>query len=302
MRSRLCAVGLILALISASAIVAALYGCKPKEQLDVHFRPRYENATFKDMRGDPLEETLAAFVRLGVFDFSGGEAFLPKATLERGTFLTWLVRAWNIYYRDQPKRWVRLAEVKPNAPCQFGDAMAHTPLYPYLQGMVEAGRLVGPEQGEWQYSRRITRQELILLRNSVVLGGGRNGREKVWAPEEERDDYRIRLRSYLSDADETREEYLAAVANDIAEGESIKLAFTDVNLADREHKPALKPLDLVTRREAVQALSKLGERNFRNAGVAALGEWKPLSKEEAKALDKADEVKRKGAVPPEHEH
>ena len=298
MRSRLRGLGLILALITVSAIVAAFYGCRPKKQLDPHFRPRYDKAVFKDMRGDPLEETLVAFVKLGVFDFSGGGDFQPDECLERGTFLTWLMRAWNIYYRDQPKTWIRLAEITPNSTWTYGDAMPNTPLYPYLEGMIQAGKLVGFEQGEWQYSRRLTREELILLRDSVV-----RGHKAVWAPEEERDDYRVSLRTFLSDADDVTEEYLPAVANDVSEGESIKLAFPDVNLADREHKPALQPAKLVTRGEAAQALSKLGKRNFRNAGVAALGEWKLLSKDEWTALDKKDEEIRKAfGGGHDHEH
>jgi len=299
MGRRLRASGLVLALLTVFAVVVALHGCKPKEQLDPRFRARPGETTFKDMRGDPLEDTLTAMLKLGVFDFPGGGWFQPKECIERGQFLTWLVRAWDIYYRDQPKVWIRLAEVTPNSTWTYADAMPHTPLYRYLEGTIQTGRLVGFEKGDWQYSRRLTREELILLRNSVV--GGRESRDMVWAPEEERDDYRVSLRTFLSDADEVSEEYLAAVQNDLTRGESIKLAFPDVKLEAGESKPALHPSKLVTRREAVQALTKLGKRNFRNAAVGALGEWKPLTQEEAAELDKQDEAARKsfgGA----HEH
>jgi hypothetical protein len=291
----------MLALITVAAVVPAFYGCKPKEQLDRHFRPREGETTFKDMRGDPLEDILTAYEKLGVFDIPGGGWFQPNEQVERGTFLTWLIRGWNIYYRDQPKVWIRLAPVTRNATWTFGDAMPHTPLYPYLEGMIQAGRLVGFRKDEWEYSRRITREELILLRNSVVMcSKGKNS--AVFAREEDRDEYRVRLRSLLSDADDVTEEYLPAVVNDITHGESIKLAFSDLNLADRKSKPALQPSRLVTRREAVLALSKLGKRNYRNAAVAALGEWKPLTKAEWVALDKQDEATRKAASAGGHEH
>jgi hypothetical protein len=299
MRRRLRYLGPLAAAILVSAVMLIVHGCKPKEQLDPHFRPRFKESKFKDVTGDPAEGPINAFVTLGVFDFDG-DYFMPEGIIERGTYVQWLIRAWNIYYRDEPKQWIRLAEVTPNAGWTYGDVMPHTPLYPYLEGMIQAGLPVGFEKGEWDYARNLKREQLILLRDGVVMG-----KEAVLAPEEVRDDYRVSLRSMLSDADEIEELYLKAVASDIAEGEAIRLAFKDVDLVNREQKPMLQPGRLVSRREAVLSLSKLGRRTYKHASVKALGSWKPLPDEEQKALDKADEDKRhaaSGGHDHEHEH
>jgi len=277
---------LLLPIIVVLTVAAVFVGCRPSEQLDPHFRPKYEKADLRTVKGDEIEPIVKAFVELGVLDAQ--PTYLdPKGTLDRGTFLTWLIRAWNIYYRDEPDVWIRLAEVASGSGNHYSDVMPHTPLYPYLEGMVQAGRLVGFQKGEWGYSQTLARQELILLRNSVVLG-----REAVFADEAVRDDFRVSLRAFLADADSVPEQYLPAVATDLTRGRSIALAFQDVELDNAAQKPKLLPTKQVTHREAILALSELGERNYRNAQVKALGEWKPLSEEEQKALDAADQAAR----------
>jgi len=293
---------LILALLLAGGLAAALIGCRPKEQLGPVFRPSFTESKFVDLAGDPEADLVAGLVKLGVLEYNEG-LFQPEAPVDRGTYVTWLVRAWNIYYRDKPQKWIRLAKVAPGVTWTYGDVMPHTPLYPYLQGMIDAGLPVGFEKGEWSYSRNLKRMELVLLRNGVVMG-----RDKVWAPEEELDEYRVQLRTYIRDADAIPDEYLPAVYYDIADregGEAIRLAFKDVNLADREHKSPFRPAKLVTHREAVLSLSKLGMVNYRGASVKALGEWQPLSKEEQEALQAKIEAERKSVSAGhhhEHEH
>jgi len=278
-----------MAVVVLSAAVIILRGCRSKEELDAHFRPRFTEVDLKDTLGDPEEGMIRALVKLGVFDFQV-TYFQPDAPVERGTFITWLIRAWNIFHRDQPKLWVRLAEVSPKSTWVYGDVMPHTPLYAYLQGAIEAGILVGWEKDEWDYAKNLTREQMILLRDSVTVGPHP---EKVSAPEEERDDYRVQLRSFLSDADEITEEYLPAVHYDLAEGETIRIAFKDVDLSKSEPKPTLSPSKLVTRREVVRALSQFGKRNCKN--VQAIGAWEPLPEEEQQALDEKDEATRKSA-------
>jgi len=287
---------ILLAVALVSAAAAAFIGCRPKEQLDPHFRPKYAKADLRSVAGDPCEGIVKAFVELGVFD-AQSTYFDADGHIDRGTFITWLLRAWDIYYRDDPKMWIRLAKATPESTWTYSDVMPHTPLYPYLEGMIQAGILVGFEKGEWGYSELLTREQLVLLRNSVVLG-----RDAVFALEEERDDYRVSLRSFLTDADAVTEAYMPAVATDLGRGETIKLAFPDVDLDTRDPKPTLHPTQLVTNREALFALSKLGKRNYRNAQVKGLPEWKPLSEEAQKALDEADAAARESASGDQHQH
>jgi hypothetical protein len=168
--------------------------------------------------------------------------------------------------------------------------------------MIDAGCLVGFEKGEWHYARSLTREQLILLRNSVVYG-----RSTVWAPEEERDDYRVQLRAFLKDADAVSEEYLYAVAQDLVKGKqkgnegAMALAFTDLKFGGDE-PPTLDPVRAVRRREAARSLSVLAGRNHEHALLPALGEWKPLPEDEQKALDDQLEKARKDASGSHPEH
>ncbi|MGQ9730591.1 MAG: hypothetical protein ACUVX8_04885 [Candidatus Zipacnadales bacterium] len=302
MPPRRCLIVALAALLLAALIVMVAFGCRKREQLPPVFRPYYDKSEFTDLKGDPIEEIVDGLVRLGVLQHNSG-IFGPDQTVERGTFIQWLVRAHNIYWRDKPSKWIRLAPVEPGVPWSYLDVMPHTDLFPYLQGMIEAGRPVGfePPGGEYGYARNLTREQLILLRDGVVLGGA-----EVVAPEAELDDYRVHLRSVFQDADTITEEYLPAVAADLREGGTIALAFPDIHLGGAE-KALLEPGKLVTRREAIMALSQLGAvgpkkkpRSYKHA--FALGDWPPLTEAERKALEEEMLAKRRAVTGHAHDH
>jgi hypothetical protein len=247
--------------------------------LDPVFRPP-PDAEFTDLEGDPAEDVIQGLARLGVFGY-GGFPFNPDAGAQRGEYVTWLVRAYMIFWRDTPSRWLKLASEEEGK--IFMDVPPREHCFPYVQGMINAGHPVGFEEREFHYQRDITREHLIFVRNSLLLGA-----EKVLGDPALLDDYRVRLKLFLDDADAITEEYLPAIAADLAEGDTIELAFN--------HTETLCPRKVATRREACLSLSELHGRTLDQALNDVLPKWVPLPESERQRLQEEEAKKH------EHEH
>jgi hypothetical protein len=258
------------ALLAAALGAALAGGCRSggKATLDDLLRPTDTEAKFEDIKGDPAEEVIKAFVKLGVLDSSGSH-FGPGVAMPVGEFATWLVRANDIMFRDQPSRQIRLAS--PRELPVFNDVPSSSPRFPYVQGMVNAGYVVAFDRTEFGGDRNLTCEWLILLRDGVDLGRG-----KVLGDPAAYEDLRTRLRPLLKDADDISNECLAAVLADVTEGSTIRLAF---GRSDR-----LQPRRVVTRKEAVLALSELRGRTWREA-LTIEPKWEPLPPDQQKKAE-----------------
>ncbi|HJN18975.1 MAG TPA: hypothetical protein QGH10_25980 [Armatimonadota bacterium] len=274
-------VPMVLAGTIAVALIAVWFsGCKlgAGPDLPVTYHPDEADPQFADMEGDPDEDLVEGLARLGILPQGGGR-FLPDDAIERGDYIVWLVRASDIIWRDEPSRRIHLTEKQiESVTPTFSDLQANVNYFPYIQGMVESGHIVGFDQGSYEYARAITREHVVLLRAGVTLGT-----ENVVAPPEDFPSLRILLKSFLDDADRVTDEYLAAVLADLTQPESdtISLAFGD-NIKE------LHPRKTVSRREAARTLTNIGGRTWQAAeSISPL--MRPLPESIKKQLqDEAD--------------
>jgi hypothetical protein len=274
--------------LTALMLTWPLSGCRLGPQkaavLDARLRPVRTKGDFPDLKGDPLEEIAAGLAKLGAVDFSD-RMFRPDEVVHRGEFITWLVRTNDIFFRDQPDRQIRLASTR-EIPA-FTDVLPSTQYFPYVQGMVDAGYMVGWGEPELKYDHNLTREWLVVLRDGIDLG-----KRAVVADPATYNTLRVSLRTFLKDADLVSDRCLAAVLADVTRGNTMRLAFGATNRLD--------PKRTVIRRQAALALSQLRGRNYR-AALRIEPKWQPLSPEEKKALDqkmKAEEAEHGE----EHEH
>lgn len=72
--------------------------------------------------------------------------FDPNQVITRGTFARWLVEANNRLYRNRPTQKIRLATTA--ATPAFNDVTASEPLFPYIQGLAEAGYIPSQLTGD----------------------------------------------------------------------------------------------------------------------------------------------------------
>ncbi len=118
--------------------------------------------TFGDIGGIIAEQAIKDMGGLGVFDSTTGE-FKPNAPITRAEFVRWLVKANNIYYKDKPDQQIRLAE---SGTATFVDIPATHPDFKYIQGMANAGYVIGTDATHFTPDRPITREEMIAIKAS----------------------------------------------------------------------------------------------------------------------------------------
>jgi S-layer homology domain len=263
-----CATGLALIAVMLAGLAGCRLGGRQAAAVDDRLRPVAAKSDFRDLKGSPVESIVDAYVRLGVIELASG-TFDPEGPVSRGEFATWLVRANDIYFRDQARRQVPLASFEDRP--SFVDVQPSVGCFSYVQGLVNAGhKVTWGASGDFGYDHTLTRERLILLRNGVDLG-----KDSVLADPAAYNELRVRLRPFLKDADQVADECLAAVMADVTKGDTIKLAFGGT---DR-----LAPKRIVSRQEAVLALTKLGGRTYDEA-LALEPKPAPLTADELKAL------------------
>jgi hypothetical protein len=263
------------ALLMACLTAGCRVGGMGTVKLDDRLRPVAAEANFTDLAGDPAEPVIKGLAKLGVLDHTEGY-FGPDQVIGRGAFITWLVRANDIFFRDQPRRQIPLAS--SNGLPVFSDVTASVPCFPYVQGMVDRGYPVGWGPQELGYDHDLTREYMIFLRDGVDLGASAVVKDPA-----EYNPIRIRLRTFLKDADLVSDPYLAAVLADVTQGRSIRLAFGKAE--------SLNPKRPLTRREAALAVSEIRGRTWQQA-LKIEPQWKPLPPQAQKAVE--EEAQKEG--------
>jgi predicted flap endonuclease-1-like 5' DNA nuclease len=102
---------------------------------------------------------ITQLAQLGVVEPASG-AFHPHAPLTRATFVRWLVKANNAEFISE-SHMIRPA-VTADGPI-FVDVPVSSPDYKYIQGMADAGYVVGIDAKHFAPERNITREELIAI-------------------------------------------------------------------------------------------------------------------------------------------
>jgi len=125
------------------------------------------SVTFTDISGVDGADAIRQLAFLGVLDSTSGQ-FRPHDPLTRADYVRWLVKANNAYFASQPAKRIRLAET--SAP-SFVDVPAGQADYRYIQGMSDAGYVIGVDKTHFAPARNLTREELVAILISRDNGG-----------------------------------------------------------------------------------------------------------------------------------
>jgi hypothetical protein len=131
--------------------------------------PGTPSVHFTDVAGTFAEKQITAEAALNVYDSTSG-AFRPHDPLTRAEYVRWLVRANNIYFAKAPAKQIRLAETAADP--IFVDVAPSNPDYKYIQGMADAGYVIGIDKTHFAPARNLTREELI----AIIVSRDQNGR------------------------------------------------------------------------------------------------------------------------------
>ena len=123
--------------------------------------------TFTDISGNVAEQLIKQEAAAGVFGTKTG-AFRPYEPLTRAEFVRWLVRSNNAIAQGNPSSMIRLAD--PSSDVTFVDVPKSNPDFPYIQGMANAGYVIGVDSKHLAPGRNITREELVAIYVSRMVG------------------------------------------------------------------------------------------------------------------------------------
>jgi len=116
--------------------------------------------TYTDIAGTFGETAIRQVAELGVFGNPSG-TFRPHDPVTRAQFVEWLVRTNNIYMPNNQAKMIRPAETAVGG--AFVDVPPSLPAYRYLQGMADAGYVIGVDKTHFVPNRDLTREELIAI-------------------------------------------------------------------------------------------------------------------------------------------
>ncbi|MGD0052316.1 MAG: S-layer homology domain-containing protein [Vulcanimicrobiaceae bacterium] len=126
------------------------------------------SVAFTDIAGNFAETAITQEAALGVFGTAGG-AFKPDDPISRGQYVAWLVTANNLYFKDTPAAQIRLAA--SNADQTFVDVPKSHPFFPQIEGMADAGYVIGVDKTHFAPDRPLTREELVAIQTSRYSNG-----------------------------------------------------------------------------------------------------------------------------------
>lgn len=127
---------------------------------------------FEDIEGKYGEEEITMLAGLGIFDGNEG-SFHPNGSITRAEFVRWLVRTNNRYagLKLGEREPIRLAE---HQTASFTDVPPGHPDFRYIQGMVDAGFVIGYDQTTFAPDRPLSREELVAIKSAVDYNGQKN--------------------------------------------------------------------------------------------------------------------------------
>lgn len=215
--------------------------------------PASTQVSFTDINGDYGQQAITDLAALGILDSKSG-AFSPDDPVTRALFVRWLVKADNVYFKDDPGHQIRLAHGTTST---FLDVRPDNPDYPYIQGLANAGFVIGVDAAHFAPDQPLTREQMIGIKAAV--DEGRNvpqtdpGFLANWLPGQFTDAASISPRF----ASAIHEDFSVRTTNNIARvWGSIK---------------TFRPANPVTRSEAAIAISEIGT----GSAAVALGRTPP---------------------------
>lgn len=205
-------------------------------------------ASFTDIKGLFAEQAISNMTALGVFDQTSGE-FHPNDPIKRTEFVRWLVKANNVYFKDNPDQQIRLAE---SGTAQFEDVPPSHPDFRYIQGMANAGYVIGYDSSHFKPDKSLTREEMIAIKE---------GRDQKGVPFKNSGLSMVETAWHFSDTKDISPKYADAIYSEsMNQAKNIQRVYGSIK--------AFSPKKAVTRAEAALCLERIGDNVWGSASKA----------------------------------
>ena len=203
--------------------------------------------SFTDIENSAARDEILDLARLGVFEGAGG-AFEPTRPITRAEFVRWLVRANNALRKEKE---IRLAEC---GTATFSDVPPSHPDFRYIQGMANAGIVIGYDATTFKPEKALSREELIAIKCGLDMGG---------APDKDKNHESVHLVWHWGDAQQISRRYLDAIYSEyFNSAKNVDRTFGAIKM--------LKPQQAVTRGEAAICVWCVGDSHEKRTAAEAL--------------------------------
>ena len=203
--------------------------------------------TFKDIAGTEGEQDIKDLAALGVLSTAGGK-FNPSQPVSRAQYVCWLVAANNAYFAADPKNTIRLVEQSSAA--TFADVPASSPAFKWIQGLANAGYVIGVDSNHFAPDQALTREQMIAIKAQLDEGASIESNEGA------------RMFLPFGDKDQIDKGYLGPISEDTSVRTTNNIARVWGQIK------TLNPKNAVTRAEAAVSLSKIGTQYWHRASAA----------------------------------
>lgn len=229
--------------VAATAAVALAPAATPTRNAS----SKLKKVALTDISGTLAQKQIIELAQLGAIEPATGK-FHPHDPLTRGTYVRWLVLANNRYFDSSQQ--IRLPEDTSNQ--AFVDVPPSNPNYKYIQGLADAGFVVGIDAKHFAPDRPITREELMAIYEGRVSNGGNYSNISNIADSQ----------LGFKDADQISKHYWGAFNQDHWNGNNLRRIFGEIGIFHPQ-RPA-------TREEAVISISVIGTGSADSTVQAAI--------------------------------
>ncbi len=205
--------------------------------------------SFTDINGVYGQQAIVDLGQLGVLDSTSG-AFRPSVPITRAQYVRWLVKADNVYFKNDPAHQIRLAQ---GGPATFKDMPPNNPDFAYIQGLANSGFVIGLDATHFRPNQSLTREQMIGIKASVDEGSNIG----------EEDEHLFRTR--FTDGAQISPHFVTAVAEEysVRTTQDVSRIWGMIRV--------FRPTALVTRSEAAIGISEIGS----GSAAVALGRTPP---------------------------
>jgi hypothetical protein len=124
---------------------------------------------YTDIAGNFAETPIKQEAALGIFGPTTTGTFNPDGQVTRAQYIDWLVTANNIYFKATPAAQIRLADSSTDQ--TFVDVPKSSQFFPQIEGMANAGFVIGIDKTHFAPDQPLTREELIAIQTSRYRNG-----------------------------------------------------------------------------------------------------------------------------------
>jgi len=210
-------------------------------------------AAFTDIQNSDSAQAINDLAALGVLDQTSG-AFRPDDPISRADFVRWLVKANNAIVKEADYH----IHTAHGGPATFVDVPASDPDFGYIQGLSNAGYVIGVDATHFAPQKPLTREQMIYIKACLDEHGDIKTTGGAL-------DY---VRNTFNDASKMTYKFVGGIYED--RSAMTTTTFARVYGATK----SFSPQQSVTRGEAAVALSMMRGEWVRSA-AAALGRTPP---------------------------